>query len=248
MPTPPDIEQATSISSFGSNLDNYYLQLGIKGVTFDEKTNIRFFLSALHQKGIEIDRFVDRLENVPEKDPLPEELTLTKLILRIMDIRSLHNSPPAIINRFTHSSLYSSCPQQNDRPPCQPYNPDALSDPGRQTGSDNRHAHSDAHPARPFRERTHTQCICGHWGHYVDNYQQVVMHFLIAKYLRDDQNNASATHISERWRLAHDQYSRSAPATVRVLQILMPADWGTQNDAEIMETLYDEDEAISDFH
>jgi hypothetical protein len=40
-----------------------------------------FFLSALQEKGIEIDRFVDRLDNVPEKDPLHEELTLTELIL-----------------------------------------------------------------------------------------------------------------------------------------------------------------------
>jgi hypothetical protein len=74
------------------------------------------------------------------------------------------------------------------------------------------------------------------------------MHFLIAKYLRDDKNNASATHILERWRLAHNQYSRSAPATVRALRTLIPADWETQTDEEIMETLYDEDEAISDFH
>jgi hypothetical protein len=74
------------------------------------------------------------------------------------------------------------------------------------------------------------------------------MHFLIAKYLRDDKNNATATQISEHWRLAHEQYSRSAPATVRALRNLMPADWVTQTDEEIMETLYNEDEAISDFH
>jgi hypothetical protein len=75
-----------------------------------------------------------------------------------------------------------------------------------------------------------------------------VIHLLIVKYLRDDKNNASATHISERWRLVHDQYSRSAPATVRALRTLMPADWGTQTDAEIIKTLYDEDETILDFH
>jgi hypothetical protein len=74
------------------------------------------------------------------------------------------------------------------------------------------------------------------------------MHFLIAKYLRDDKNNASATQISERWRLAHEQYSYSAPATVRALRTIMPEDWGNQTDAEIIDTLYDEDEAISDFH
>jgi hypothetical protein len=36
-------------------------------------------------------------------------------------------------------------------------------------------------------------------------------------------------------------------ATVRALRNLMPADWGTQTDEEIMDTLYDEDEAIADF-
>jgi hypothetical protein len=74
------------------------------------------------------------------------------------------------------------------------------------------------------------------------------MHFLIVKYLRDGKNNATATQSSEHWRLAHEQYSRSAPTTLRALRTLMPADWGTQTDEEIMETLYDEDEAISDFH
>jgi hypothetical protein len=120
--------------------------------------------------------------------------------------------------------------------------------PTRVTGSDTRPARSDTRPARLFRESTQTQCICCRWGHSVDNCKQVAMHFLITKYLRDDKNNASATQISERWHLAHEQYSRSAPATVRALQTLMPADWDTQTDAEIMETLYDEDEAISDFH
>jgi hypothetical protein len=67
MPTPPDIDQATSIGSFASNLEKYYLHSGTIGVAFDEKTQSSFFLSALHQKGIEIDRFVDRLNNVPER-------------------------------------------------------------------------------------------------------------------------------------------------------------------------------------
>jgi hypothetical protein len=89
MPTPPDIEQTTSIGSFDLNLEKYYLQLGTIGVAFDEKTQNCFFLSALQQKGIDIDRSVYRLDNVPEKNPLPEELTLTELILRIKDIRSL---------------------------------------------------------------------------------------------------------------------------------------------------------------
>jgi hypothetical protein len=35
---PPDIDQATSIGSFGANLERYYLQLSTIGVTFEEKT------------------------------------------------------------------------------------------------------------------------------------------------------------------------------------------------------------------
>jgi hypothetical protein len=77
MPTPLDIEQVARIGSFGSNLENHYLQLVTIGFAFDEKTQIGFFLSPLQQKVIDIDRFVDRLDNVPQKDPLPEELTLT---------------------------------------------------------------------------------------------------------------------------------------------------------------------------
>jgi hypothetical protein len=81
MPTPLYIDHATSIGSFGSNMEKYYLQLGTIGLGLDEKTQSRFFLSALQQKCIEIDRCVDRLDNVPHKDPLPEELNLAELIL-----------------------------------------------------------------------------------------------------------------------------------------------------------------------
>jgi hypothetical protein len=181
MPTPPDIDHATSIGSFGSNLEKCYLQLGTIELAFDEKTQSRFFLSALQQKGIEIDRFVDRLDNVPNKDPLPEELTLAELILRINDIRSLKNSSPAIINHFNRSAPDSSSPHQYDRPPRQPRNPDARSDPRCQAGSDTHNTRSDQRPARPFSERTQTQCICGRWGHSRENCQQVAMHLLIVK-------------------------------------------------------------------
>jgi hypothetical protein len=59
---------------------------------------------------------------------------------------------------------------------------------------------------------------------------------------------ACALWLSERWRLANEQYSGPAPAAVRALRTLMPSDWGTQTDEEITGTLYDEDEAIADFH
>jgi hypothetical protein len=70
------------------------------GHDFDEKPQSRFFLSALHQKGIEVDRFVDHLDSVAVNDPLPEELTLAELILRIKDIRSLHPSSTALIHHY----------------------------------------------------------------------------------------------------------------------------------------------------
>jgi hypothetical protein len=89
MSTPPSIDQATTIGSFGAALERYYLQMATIGHAFDEKPKSRFFLSALQQKGIEVDRFVDHLDSVAMKDLLPEELTLTELILRIKYIHSL---------------------------------------------------------------------------------------------------------------------------------------------------------------
>jgi hypothetical protein len=81
MPTPPDISKATSIGSFGANLESYYLQLQALGVSFDDKNKSIFFMSALQQKYIEVDRFMDPLDNVLVADPLPEELNITELIL-----------------------------------------------------------------------------------------------------------------------------------------------------------------------
>jgi hypothetical protein len=59
MPTPPSINQATTIGSFEADLERYYLQMATIGHVFEEKPQSRFFLSALHKKGIEVDRFVD---------------------------------------------------------------------------------------------------------------------------------------------------------------------------------------------
>jgi hypothetical protein len=100
MPTLPDVEKATSIGSFGVNMERYYIQLQDMGVSFDDKNKSRFFLSALQQKGIEVERFVDRLDNVLIADPLPEELTLVELILQIKNILSFQPSSTAIINRY----------------------------------------------------------------------------------------------------------------------------------------------------
>jgi hypothetical protein len=86
MSTPPSINPATTIDSFGAALERYFLQMATFGHAFDEKTQSHFFLSALQKKGIEVEFFVDRLDSVAVKDPLPEELTLTELILRTNDI------------------------------------------------------------------------------------------------------------------------------------------------------------------
>jgi hypothetical protein len=88
VPTPLDIEKATSIGSSDANLECYYLQVQSMGVSFNDKTKSRFFLSNLQQKGIEVYRFVDLVDKVLDDDPLPEELTLAELVLRIKDIRS----------------------------------------------------------------------------------------------------------------------------------------------------------------
>jgi hypothetical protein len=86
MPTPPSIDQATTFGSFGADLERYYLQMAFIGHAFEEKPQSRFFLSTLQKKGIEVDRSVDHLDSVAANDPLPDELTLTELILRIKDI------------------------------------------------------------------------------------------------------------------------------------------------------------------
>jgi hypothetical protein len=86
-----------------------------------------------------MDRFVDFLDNVLDNDPLPEEITLTELILHIKDIPSFQNSSTAIINRYvrptndkelsnTHQNYQSS--SSESRP--------------------NRPSSSDLHPAHDF--------------------------------------------------------------------------------------------------
>ena len=94
MPTPPAIEQASTIDSFGAELERYYLQMAMIGIAFEEKPQSRFFLNALQKKCIEVDRFIDHLDSVAEKDPLPDDLTLTELILRIKDIIFYSPHPP----------------------------------------------------------------------------------------------------------------------------------------------------------
>jgi hypothetical protein len=158
MPTPPSIDNATTIGFFGAALERYFLQMATIGHAFDEKPQSRFFLSTLQKKGIEVDCFVDRLDSVAVKDPLPEELTLTELILHIKDIRSLQSSSTALIHRYvqptdgrdTSNSCQNCSPPSSDSRLPRPPQPD-----------------SRPHPLRYFRTRTDTHCVCGQWGHSV---------------------------------------------------------------------------------
>jgi hypothetical protein len=163
-------------------MDSYGLNSHIMAHDFDEKPQSRFFLSALQKKGIEVDRFVDCLDSVAVNDPLPEELTLTELILRIKDIRSLQPSSTALIHRYVlPTDGGDNFNSRQHRPP---------------TSSDSRSSRPPQPDSRPqslrdFRTRTGTQCVCGRWGHSVENCQQLAMYFLLAKHLHKDTNLTS---------------------------------------------------------
>jgi hypothetical protein len=237
MPTSPDIDKATSIGSRGANLDWYYLQLQTMGVSFDDKTKSPFHLSALQQKCIEVDWLVDRLDNVPDGDPLPEELTLAEPILCITDIHSFHNFSPAIVHWYVHPT--------ND-------NESSNTRPNRQSSSSNsrpdrQYLPSDSRPAPDFCTRSNTQCMCGRWGHSDENCQQMAMHFLITKFFQKDANLASAGQLLEQWHLNNEQYSWSNRSTVHFSRAMMPEDMIDRINSEIMGTLYNNDDALLDF-
>jgi hypothetical protein len=75
----------------------------------------------------------------------------------------------------------------------------------------------------------------------------MVMHLLIAKYLQKDANMTSAGQISERWRLTNEQHSRYARSTVHAIGDVLPEDMADRTDDEIMEKLYNEDDALLHF-
>jgi hypothetical protein len=117
---------------------------------------------------------VDRLDSVAVNDPLPEELTLTELILRINDIRSLQPSSTALIHRYVRPT--DGGDNSNSRQHHPPHSFDSCS--SRPPQPDSR-----PQPLRDFCTRTDTQCVCGQWGHSVENCQQLAMHFLLVKHL-----------------------------------------------------------------
>jgi hypothetical protein len=180
------------------------LQMATIGHAFDEKPQSRFFLSALQQKGIEVDRFVDRLDSVAVKDLLPEELTLTELILRIKDIRSLQPSSTDLIHRYVRPTdgRGNSTSRQNRPPPS-----------------------SDSRSFRPPQPDSQP---------------------LLTKHLQNDANLTSSSLVSERWRIANEQNSRSARSTFRAIRAMLPEEMADRTDDELME-YYKVDDTLSDF-
>jgi hypothetical protein len=75
----------------------------------------------------------------------------------------------------------------------------------------------------------------------------MAMYLLIAKCLQKDANMESASQISERWRLANEQYSWFVCSLVRAIRAMMPEDVAGCTNDEIMEKVYNEDDALSDF-
>jgi hypothetical protein len=75
----------------------------------------------------------------------------------------------------------------------------------------------------------------------------MAIHFLIAKYLQKDSNLASASQISECWRLTNGQYFHSSRFIVHAIRAMMPQDMAGRTDDDFIETLYYEDDALSDF-
>jgi hypothetical protein len=119
------------------------------GVSFDDKTKSRFFLLALQLKYIEVNRFVDILDNVPDDDPMHKEFTIGELVLLIKDIHFLQNSPATFTNRFV-------CPP-NDRDSSNPrHNRQSSSSYSRPP----RPSSSDARPVRDVHTCSYNQSMC----------------------------------------------------------------------------------------
>jgi hypothetical protein len=61
------------------------------------------------------------------------------------------------------------------------------------------------------------------------------MHFLLAKHLKNDANLTSSSLVSERWRVANEQNSRSARSTVRAIRAMLPEKMSDRTDDELLE-------------
>jgi hypothetical protein len=83
-------------------------------------------------------------------------------------------------------------------------------------------------------------------ANFVDNCQQLAIHFLLAKHLQKDASLMSSSLVSERWRIANEQNSRSARSTVRAIHAMLPEEMADRTDDELLE-YYKVDDTLSDF-
>jgi hypothetical protein len=173
-----------------------------------------------------VDRFVDRLDSVDMNDPLPEELTLIEIRLRIKDIHSLQPSSTSLIHRYVRQ------PDGGDNSNSRQHRPPPSSD---SRSSRPPQPDSRPQPLRDFRTRTDTQCVCGRWGHSVENSQELAMHFLLAEHLQKDTNLTSSSLVSERWSVANEQNSRSARSTDRAIRAMLPEEMADCTNDELLE-------------
>jgi hypothetical protein len=72
------------------------------------------------------------------------------------------------------------------------------------------------------------------------------MYFLLAKHLQKDANLTSSSLVSERWRIANEQNSRSASSTVCAIRAMLPEEMADHIDDKLME-YYKVDDTLSDF-
>jgi hypothetical protein len=72
------------------------------------------------------------------------------------------------------------------------------------------------------------------------------MHFLLAKHLKKDANLTSSSLVSERWRVANEQNSRSARSTVCAIRSMLPEEMADRTNDELLE-YYKVDDTLSDF-
>jgi hypothetical protein len=123
MPVPPTLAGSGSISSFGKYLVIYYSVVETVGSGFMPIAQPTFFLTSLHNAGIQIDTYIDRVRAVgPNIDILPD-LLIQNLIVHIADICDYQ--PPVglyIINRVSTRSDHRSEKSDADAYQC----PDSL--------------------------------------------------------------------------------------------------------------------------
>jgi hypothetical protein len=72
------------------------------------------------------------------------------------------------------------------------------------------------------------------------------MHFLLAKHLQKYANLMSSSLVSERWRIANEQNSRSARSTVCSIRAMLPEETADHTNDKLLE-YYKFHDTLSDF-